>query len=878
MDAVRPEPTPLANMDNTAAVPKGRSISFLLTTSLILTVTLVSCVSIFTNYLDVKRKSRIELTRHLDRSATALAEILKVPLWTYDQETIENIGNLYAENEDIVGLTIIDSLGKSLFHMEKPNPGETFSENRQVLFDAKLAGMVRVSLSSRKHRAAIKQLLRSGIITMLINLSVLILITGFLLRLFLAKPLSQLSEIVNSYASGNYGGSHSHLPYIEFQPAVAVIRSMGTRITRQIKELQDAEKKFRSIFENALEGIFQITTQGIFVNANPSLARIMGYDSPDDMMQSVSNVATQCFEHPEDFRQIARSLRNLKTITGTEIRGLKKNKTAFWMSISARAVTDDDGTVRFVEGSIIDISDRKEKEEAEKKQKAADAANQAKTMFIARMSHELRTPLNSVLGMTDMLMETQPSADQVEYIRMLQSSGEFLESIINDILDFSKIEAQQLILEDIPFDLEKIVSDVTALVSVRARDKALSVTASIDPNVHPVLIGDPVRLKQILINLMGNAVKFTREGWVTLVVEKCSPSHAPSECDEILFQVKDSGIGIPESKLESIFESFTQADSFVKRRFGGTGLGLSICKRLVELMGGHLDVISREGSGSVFSFRLIFKVTDTMALPVKAAPATLEQQLPPLSILLVDDIEPNRTVIHRFLKNTPVTIVDAENGSQAVDLFFSQPFDLVLMDVEMPVMSGLEATRIIREREKAMGRPPTPILILSAHAFGEQRSQCYDAGCNDLLIKPIRKTDLLSAICALFVSHNTENTTIHHPDLIDSKALAPKELPSSREVIIDAMFEDLLEGFFSYFKESLESMDEAVRQKNVDDLYRLGHGLKGSARNYEFHALGDIFFEIEKAAADKNLDDAAFYLTKAREYLDQVEVKFVDKG
>ncbi|WP_459925882.1 PAS domain S-box protein, partial [Desulfatiferula olefinivorans] len=286
MDAPRPEPAASPGPDKKAA-PKGRSISFLLTTSLILTVTLVSCVSIFSNYLDVKRKSRIELERLLDRSATALAEILQVPLWTYDQETIENIGNLYADNEDIVGLTIIDSLGKSLFHMEKPDPGETFSESREVLFDTKLAGLVRVSLSSKKYRAAIKQLLRSGIITMLINLSVLILITGFLLRLFLAKPLSQLSEIVNSYASGNYEDRRSQLPYIEFQPAVDVIRSMGVRITQQIKELRDAEKKFRSIFENAVEGIFQITTRGTFVNANPSLARILGYSSPEDLTATV---------------------------------------------------------------------------------------------------------------------------------------------------------------------------------------------------------------------------------------------------------------------------------------------------------------------------------------------------------------------------------------------------------------------------------------------------------------------------------------------------------------------------------------------------------------------------------------------------------------
>lgn len=854
---------------------KGQSISFWLTTSLILTVTLVSGISIFTNYLDAKRKSQIDLEKSLERNITALADILEVPLWTYDQETIEDIGNLYAGNEDIVTLTIIDSLGNPLFHIEKNDADKKVFDTRQVLFDKKVAGTVKISLSSKKYKEALKQLIRSGIITMMINLSVLILITGFLLRLFLAKPLSLLSEIVNSYASGHYENDKSQLPYIEFQPAVAVIRSMGTKITGQIEELKQAEKKFRGIFENAVEGIFQIAPNGSFINANPSLAKILGYDSPEDLMRSVSNVSIQCFEDPKNFEDIVAGIADKSIVTGTEIRGLKKNKTAFWVSVSARAVKDEHQNILFFEGSIIDISDRKEKEEAEKRQKAADAANQAKTLFIARMSHELRTPLNSVLGMTEMLLETNPSSDQVEYIKLLQSSGEFLESIINDILDFSKIEAQQLVLEDIPFDLTNTVEDVAALVSVRARGKALTISTVIDPDIHPTLTGDPTRLKQILINIAGNAVKFTKEGHVTLEIKKVPNKQIPENYEEILFRVSDSGIGIPESKLETIFESFTQADSFVKRQFGGTGLGLSICKRLVELMGGTLGVTSIEGQGSVFFFSLVFLQSSETPIPSHRA-LSMEQKLPILSILLVDDIEPNRTVIHKFLQKAPVTIMDAENGMEAVDLFFRNPFDLVLMDVEMPVMSGLEATRIIRQREKEINAQPTPVIILSAHAFGEQRKQCFEAGCNALLVKPIRKNDLITAIRNTF-NQEEPQTPDHEKENDSPQPIHPTDT-ESKKVVIDAMFEDLLEGFFNYFNESLENMKTAVQENNFEDLYRLGHGLKGSSRNYELYQLGDIFFEIEKAAADKNIDDAVFYMAKAREYLDNVDVEFVDKG
>lgn len=858
---------------------KGQSISFWLTTSLILTVSLVSAISIFTNYVDIKRKSQVDLLKNVERNISALAGILQVPLWTYDQETIEDIASLYAGNEDIVILTIIDSLGKPLYHMEKDDHDKQVFRTRQVLFDGKVAGTVQIALSSKKYRESIKQLLWSGIITMVINLSVLILITGFLLRLFLAKPLGILSEIVSSYALGNYESPVPQLPYIEFQPVVDVIRSMGKKITHQIGELRQAEKKFRGIFENAVEGIFQIDLKGTFINANPSLAKILGYNSPEELIHTVTSVGRQCFLNFDEFRLITHTLQENSTITGLEVRGLKKNKEVFWLSVSARTVKDENQHTIYYEGSIIDISDRKEKEEAEKRQKAADAASQAKTMFIARMSHELRTPLNSVLGMTEMLMETDLSADQVEYIKMLQSSGEFLESIINDILDFSKIEAQQLILEEIPFDLNKTVEDVVALVSVRGKNKNLIISTSLDPDISPILMGDPVRLKQILINIAGNAVKFTKEGRVDICVKKINSQTASDRKERLLFSVKDTGIGIPASKLDAIFDSFTQADSFVKRQFGGTGLGLSICKRLVDLMGGTLSVESVEGEGSTFTVKLVFAVAEEKSLTDHEASVHQDKILPELKILLADDIEPNRTVIHKFLNQYPVTIMDAENGKDAVDLFEQNRFDLILMDVEMPVMSGLEATRTIRDREREMGMDETPLIILSAHAFGEQRKQCYEAGCNDLLVKPIRKNDLVNAIGSMFSpDKKAKNPDDNHRKKDAQTADSGEPFAPSNKVVIDAMFEDLLDGFFDYFNESLESMARAVEESNFEDLYRLGHGLKGSSRNYEFYKLGDIFFEIEKAAADKNMDDAVFYLTQARDFLNHVEVEFVDKG
>lgn len=866
---------------------KGRSISFRLTTSIILTVTCVSVISIFIGYMDAKKKARLELEKSVEKNITAISDILQVPLWTYDQETIEDIGALYAGNEDVVSLTIVDSLGKILFQTKKKEEDYPVVKTRSVVFEAKTAGTVEMGLSSRKYREAIRQLLWSGIMTMVINLSVLIVITGFFLRLFLKNPLNILSDIVSAYAGGNYGNPGSQLPYIEFQEVVEVIRSMGQKILLQIGELKQAEQKFRGIFENAVEGIFQISVGGTFLSANPSMARIMGYSSVDELMTGVRYLSSQCFENEEDFIRIGYELQKGNVITAYEAKGLRKNGEMFWFALSARTVRSADGAILYYEGSVMDISDRKEKEDAERRQKEADAASQAKTLFIARMSHELRTPLNSVLGMTEMLMETELSEDQIEYIKLLQSSGEFLESIINDILDFSKIEAQQLVLDDIPFDVFKTVEEVAALVNVRAREKNLPLTLSMDPGLHRVLEGDPVRLKQILINLGGNAVKFTREGHVKIEVERYPQSADRDSYESIQFKVTDTGIGIPLSKQETIFESFTQADSFIKRKFGGTGLGLSICKRLVELMNGSLSVKSIEGEGSTFYFNLEFKKSGEKTEIEKTGQLYPEEAIPPMTLLLVDDIEPNRTVVHRFLQKAPVTLVDAANGLEAYETYQVNHFDLVLMDVEMPVMNGLEATRKIREWEKEKGMDPKPIIILSAHAFGEQRKQCFEAGCNDLLVKPVRKLDLITAICHIMKNEpmgedrnrqdHREHSDEPGQDIRREKTGAPEHQDEHEKVYIDVMFEDLIKGFFEYFAESLSAMETAADGKDFDSLYRLGHGLKGSARNYEFFHLGDIFFEIEKAAADKHLDDAVLHMKRARRYLESVVVEFVEK-
>ncbi len=512
---------------------------------------------------------------------------------------------------------------------------------------------------------------------------------------------------------------------------------------RLVRMLEERESRHRNTFDQAGVGIAHLSPEGRFLYVNRRVTQILGYDR-DELLGLTFFQITHPDDTPETNANHHKLIHEEGTVVSVEKRYLHKSGAAVWVHLVTTLARDPVTEEAYYLSVFDDISTRKRAEDFERALRATEAANRAKSEFLANMSHEIRTPVAGILGMTDLVLDTELSAEQRDYLDAVKSSAKALLGIINGILDLSKIEARKLELEIVELSLRELLHEALKPLELQARGKQLELDWAVAADAPDRLYGDPGRLRQILLNVVGNAIKFTERGRVRLRVE--TVVDRPAEV-VLRFSVEDTGIGIDAARQEEIFSPFEQADTSMSRRFGGTGLGLSIASRLVKKMGGEIEVRSQVGVGSTFSFTARFEpvppasASGSRPRPRVMSPAATRS----LHVLVVDDNEINQKVTTKLLERRGYTVAVCGDGVQALEYLEATPVDLVVMDVQMPRLDGLEATRRLRLRERGSGRH-TPVVGLSACAMDGDGQRCLAAGMDGYLTKPVSSREIVSEI------------------------------------------------------------------------------------------------------------------------------------
>ncbi len=630
------------------------------------------------------------------------------------------------------------------------------------------------------------------------------------------------------------------------------------KIQRQMFALEDekeaVEARYRFLLEQAQVGIFRISDSGYLTEANKEAIQLFLCSDLEELKEHLSpeNREVSRFFDPGQFGKISEN-----DAVSFSMHANKKDGTSFWARVILQRLKDSS----CLEGVISDISDqvrmdielRKAIVSAENARKEAVEANKAKSDFLANISHEIRTPLNGIIGFTEIIMASIDSPEGHLYAGKILDESENLMTLINQLLDIAKIEAKQLQLNKEPFYLRNLLAETISFMRLKARNKGLKLQVEYDDKLPACISGDAYRIRQILLNLLSNAVKFTNMGHITLraIQELKSDSSLV-----VRFEVEDTGIGIPESMHDAVFESFVQADSSISRQYGGTGLGISISRELVELMGGHLWFESKVGEGSTFYFTVKTDIASTYD-PDSArnsANRVLEvENLKDISVLIVEDYPTNREIAQHHLESAGCRVELASNGYMALELVEKKKFDIILMDVHMPDMNGLEATRKIRMLECCRD---IPIIGMTANVLPANRIECREAGMNDFIPKPLRKKGLLEAV-EYWHTHRKGRRDTGARDSQESGEIQSIPYPMNYPRFLEEMDGDedtareIVRGFLYEMEQQEKIVENAIEECNYDLIHREVHAIKGGALNLGAQDLAEWAYALEKASREE---------------------------
>ena len=624
---------------------------------------------------------------------------------------------------------------------------------------------------------------------------------------------------------------------------LAVARDI-TAQRRAERQLRQSEEKYRSIIENLQFGMMEVDVEGRVTRMYDGMSRMTGYTEEELLGKHPAEILL-----PKQWREyMAEQQRRRKEGESHvyEVQVKKKDGSLVWAMISGTPLYDEQGRVSGSIGVHLDLSDRKRiEDELREAQQRAEESARTKEQFLANMSHEIRTPMNGIKGMMQLLNRTQLDPDQQRYMRNMMDSSDHLMVLINDILDLSKIEAGKLSLETVPVALAHLLEHVESVFNQRAAVKGIALDTWLDPRIDFNVLTDPTRVRQVLDNLVNNAIKFTETGGVSVSI---SLLHAHDNQHALRFSVKDTGVGIELKRIHDVFETFTQESDSTTRMYGGTGLGLPICKQLVELMGGEIGIRSVKHVGTEVTFNLTLEGTTETPPTQRALHLDSFGGLKGVRVLLAEDHDINRFLAAKLLQDAGVIVIHAENGQEAIDQLGTHQVDLVLMDMQMPVLDGLDATRHIRNELKS----EVPIVALTANAIQGDRQRCLDAGMNDYLAKPFEPAELLGKMADLLGIATEEVTAEPAPEEPVEPELAMYDLGSLRELAggDDGFFNRMLNMFIERTPVSLAEMREAASNGNPERASKLAHQLKPSVDSLRMRDVKSLVRAVEAAGKD----------------------------